>query len=184
MSAGFVFHPHVRRSDGATVTPDILIDRVRVVGPDSVTTRPVTHLTAAVALQRPADGIICKPAYVLVAASFGMLVAVGAIFDDALPVGRDAWRCDDARSRFRGPFARFYDGSAQTVIDQLSRVPTPPEVMERLGDGTAPAPGTAVFVHGAAPAVITAHRMEISLERASGECLFHGFDIVGTGPPA
>ena len=179
MSASFVFRPHVRRSDGTIVTPDILIDHVRVVGPDSVEGRPVTHLTAETVLQRPADGSVGKPAYVLVAASFGTLVAVGAIFDDALPVGRDAWRYGEVRSGFRGPLVRFFDGSARTLLDQPSRVPAPLEA--RPGDEAEPPPGTALFVHGTAPAVITARRMEISLERPSGELLLHGFDMVDTG---
>ena len=184
MSIGFVFHPHVRRLDGATVTPDILIDRVRVVGPDGVEARPVAHLTTGAALQRPSVGTIGKPAYVLVAASFGTLIAAGAVFDDALPVGRDAWRCGDVRSGFRGPLVRFFDDGAQTVADRPCRVPTPSEALERLGDEAAPAPGTAVFVYGAEPAVVAAHRMEVRLERESGELLLHGFDIVDTGQSA
>lgn len=178
MSASFVFRPHVRRSDGATVTPDILIDRVRVVGPDSVEARPVAQLTTETALQRSAEGAAGKPAYALVAASFGTLLAAGAVFDDALPVGRVAWRYADARSGFRGPLARFIDGSGRNAVDQPARVPSPSEAMERLGDGSTLAPGTAAFVHGAAPAVIAPRRMEISLERALGDPLFHGFDLV------
>lgn len=178
MSASFVFRPHVRRSDGSIVTPDLLIDRVRVVGPDDVETRPVTQLTMEATLQRPAESAAGRPAYALVAASFGMLLAVGAVFEDALPVGRVAWRYADARSGFHGPLARFVDGGGRTAVDRAVRVPPPSEAMERLGDGSALAPGTAAFVHGAASDVVAARRMEISLERASGEPLFHGFDMV------
>lgn len=184
MTASFVFRPHIRRSDGSIVTPDLLIDRVRVVGPDNVEARPVTQLTMEATLQRSAEGAAGDPAYALVAASFGTLLAVGAVFDDALPVGRVAWRYADVRSGFRGPLACFVDGGGRTAVDQPARVPSPSEAMERLGDGSALAPGTAAFVHGAASAVIAARRMEISLERASGESLFHGFDMVDADPSA
>ena len=184
MIASFVFRPHVRRSDGSIVTPDLLVDRVRVVGPDNVEARPVTQLTMEAILQRPAECAAGRPAYALVAASFGTLLAAGAVFDDALPVGRVAWRYADARSGFRGPLACFVDGDGRTAIDRPVRVPSPSEAMERLGDGSALAPGTAAFVHGAAPAAIPARRMEISLERASGESLFHRLDMVDAGPSA
>ena len=184
MSASFVFRPHVRRSDGATVTPDILIDRVRIVGPDGVEARPVTQLTTETALQRPTDGAAGMPAYALVAASFGALLAAGAVFEDALPLGRAAWRYADARSGFRGPFARFIDGGGQVAVDRPARVPSLSEIMERLGDGSALAPGTAAFVHGDASAAVAARRMEISVERTSGEPLSHGFDMANADPSA
>jgi len=141
MSSSFVYQPHVHQSDGTVITPDILIERVFVSGTGGVlSTVPVFLVSSAAALQQPADSPIGAAAVVLVAASYGLLVSVGAILEGALPVARAAWRFDDVGSAYGDVNLRSWgvQGNKRTafVSEQLAALMSPTEAMAALGNAS------------------------------------------------
>lgn len=156
MSSSFVYQPHVHQSDGTVITPDILIERVFVSGTGGVLSPvPVSLVSSAAALQQPADSPIGAAAVVLVAASYGLLVSVGAILEGALPVARAAWRFDDVGSAYGDVNLRSWgvQGDKRTafVSEQLAALMSPTEAMAALGNASGLRPGTAVFIGHPAP---------------------------------
>jgi hypothetical protein len=150
MSSSFIYHPHVHQSDGTVVTPDIAIDRVYASGADGLMAVPVSKLTSAAVLQQEADAPIGAPAVVLLAASYGLLVSVGAILEDALAFGRAAWRYDDIRDAYGDAVLRSWTVEAGKrtpfVSEKLGALMSPADVMGTLGNPSGLKPGTAVFI--------------------------------------
>jgi len=186
MSSSFVYHPHVYQSDGTVVTPDIVIDRVFASGADGLAPVPVSHLTSTAVLQQVAEAPVGAPAVVLVAASFGMLISVGAIFGDALPVARSAWRYDDIRDGYGDIRLGSWttDGGRRTafVAENLSALLQPEDAMHALGNPSGLKPGTAVFIGHPARLgeSLAANRFEVALE-TDKRLLNYGFDIERLG---
>lgn len=186
MSSSFIYQPHVRQSDGAVVTPDIVVERLFASTPAGLEPVPVARLTSASVLQQAADADIGAPAVVLVAASYGMLVTVGAILDDALPVARQAWRYDDLRAGYDDIVLKSWTirGDARTVFgsEHLRDFTSPADAMDRLGNPTGLKPGTMVFLGHAAlfGESVPADRVEVALE-AAHDTLLYGFDLETIG---
>tara|TARA_R110000868_G_scaffold50260_4_gene160816 strand:- start:18139 stop:18699 length:561 start_codon:yes stop_codon:yes gene_type:complete len=182
MSSSFVYCPHVRQSDGTIVTPDIAIDRVFASGAEGIVPVPVSRLTSAAALQRVADAPVGTPAVILVAASFGMLVSVGAILGDVLAMARTAWRYGDIGSGYGDIVLRSWtmrDGKRTPFVSEtLADLPPPADILSGLGNSAGLKPGTAVFIGHPARLgeSLPADRFEVALERA-GTALTYGFDI-------
>lgn len=170
MSSSFVFQPHVHQSDGSVITPDILIERVYLSRDGTMEAVPATRLTSAAVLQQSADAPVGTPAVVLLAASYGMLVAVGAIFDDALAIGRAAWRHDDIRNVYDDIVLRSWtveDGKRSAFLsEKLGSLQSPPEAMGALGNSSGLKPGTAVFISPPEPLgeSLAVDRLEVALE--------------------
>lgn len=186
MSSSFVYHPHVHRSDGTVITPDIAVDRVFVSGPAGLEAAPVSRLTSAAALQQSADAPVGTPAVVLLAASYGLLVSVGAIIDDLLAVSRAAWRHDDIERGYDDIDLRSWTVREQKRTPVLSQklgalLPTA-DAMGALGNSSGLKPGTAVFIRPAAPLgeSVAADRIEVALEAGENR-IHHAIDIEPIG---
>jgi hypothetical protein len=187
MSSSFVFQPHVVQSDGTVITPDIAIDRVYATMTSSgLEAEPVARLTSSTVIQEPVEAPLGAPAVVLVAASFGMLVSVGVIARDVLPLARAAWRYDDIRNGYGDIVLRSWTVRAGQrtgfVTEELSALMTPSDVMKSLGNAAGLKPGTAVFIgHPAGLGEsVDADRFEVALESGLGT-LTHGFDLERIG---
>ena len=183
MSSRFVFQPHVAQSDGAVITPDIAIDRAyATLTSDSLEPEPVARLTSAAVIQEPADAPLGAPAVVLVAASFGMLVSVGVIARDVLPIARAAWRYDDIRDGYDDITLRSWTVQGGTrsdfVSERLSALMSPTDAMTTLGNAAGLKPGTAVFIgHPAGLGEsIAIERFMVSLE-LNGQALTYDIQI-------
>jgi hypothetical protein len=156
MSSSFVYQPHVHQSDGTVLTPDFLIERVYASGTDRTLAQvPVSRVTSAAVLQQSAGSPIGAPAIVMIAASYGLLISVGAIFEGFLPVARTAWRFDDIREIYDDIDLRSWavEGGKRTelVSEKLSQLTSPGDVMAALGNHSGLRPGTAVFIGHPAP---------------------------------
>jgi hypothetical protein len=182
MSSSFVYQPHLRQSGGAIITPDIAIDRVFMSGSASLAPVPVSRLTSATVLQQAEGAPVGAPAIVLVAASYGMVVSVGAILADTLAVAREAWRYDDISAGYGDIVLRSWTlrGGARTafVSERLGELTPPAAAMKRLGNASGLRLGTAAFI--AHPAglgeSLPVDRFEVALE-AGDDALRYGFDI-------
>lgn len=186
MSSSFIYHPHVYQSDGSVVTPDIVIERAFVYGSGNLAPAPVSYLTSAAALQQPVDAPVGTPAAVLVAASYGMLVASGVILEGVLGIGRMAWRFDDIRDGYGDTDIRSWtirDGRRTPFVsEKLSGLKSPAEAMGALGNASGLKPGTAVFIGHPARLgeSLAADRFEVELA-AEGRSLTYGFEIEPIG---
>lgn len=182
MSSSFIYHPHVHRSDGTIITPDIAIDRVFASGAGGLNSAPVSRLTSAAVLQQAADAPVGAPALILLAASYGMLVSVGAILDGALAIGRAAWRYDDIQDGYDDIVLRSWtsENGRRTpfVSDKLGALMSPGDAMGALGNAAGLKPGTAVFIgHPAGLGEsLPADRFEVALKAGEAE-LRYTFDI-------
>ena len=187
MSSSFVYQPHVAQSDGTVITPDIAIDSVyATLSASGLDPEPVARLTSSAMIQQPAEAPLGAPAVVLIAASFGMLVSVGVIARDVLPIARAAWRFDDIRDGYDDILLRSWtvqgaDRSA-FVSEKLSSLMSPVDAMTALGNAAGLKPGTAVFIgHPAGLGEsIDAARFETALEGNLG-VLTYGFDLERIG---
>ncbi len=84
----FLYKPHVEGPEGATTTPDIVIDRVFVDG----AVKPVNFLCSGTH-QQIEDGEICRPAYAVTAIGGGALISPAVVVGEArICVARMAWR--------------------------------------------------------------------------------------------
>lgn len=151
MSSSFVYQPHVQQSDGTVITPDILIEHVYAsAAGGALAPVPVSRVTSAAALQQSAAAPMGAPAVVLVAASYGLLVSVGAILQDFLPVARTAWRFDDIGAGYDDIALRswaVHDGKRTAFApEELSALMSPTDAMAALGNPSGLKPGTAVFI--------------------------------------
>lgn len=187
MSSSFVYQPHVQQSDGTIITPDILIDRVHVSGADGVLAPvPVSRVTSATALQQSAGAPIGVPAVVLVAASYGLLVSVGAILEDFLPLARTAWRNDDIADGYDDIVLRswaVHDGKRTAFVSEnLSALTSPADVMAALGNASSLKPGTAVFIGHPVPLgeSLSVERFDVALDAGNAQ-LQYGFGIEALG---
>lgn len=186
MSSSFVYQPHVYRSDGTVITPDISIDRVHVSGADGLTSVPVSRLTSAAAIQQVADAAVGAPAVVLVAASFGMLVTAGAIFEDTIAIARAAWRYDDIVDGYgdiRLGSWTVRDGKRTAFVSEtLAGLMSPADAMGALGNASGLMPGTAAVIGHPARLgeSLDADRYEVALD-AEKRSLTYGFDIETIG---
>jgi len=181
MSSSFVYQPHVQQSDGTIITPDILIERVYASGADGVLTPvPVTRVTSAAALQQSAGAPMGVPAVVLVAASYGLLVSVGAILEDFLPLARTAWRHDDIADGYDDIELRSWavHGGKRIafVSEKLSALMSPADAMATLGNASGLKPGTAVFIGHPVPLgeSLSVERFDVALD-AGGPQLQYSF---------
>ena len=187
MSSSFVYQPHVAQSDGAVITPDIAIDRAyATISSSGLEPEPVARLTSSAVIQEPADAPLGAPAVVLIAASFGMLVSVGVIALDFLPIGRTAWRYDDIRDHYDDIDLRSWvmEGGNRTefVSEKLLVLMSPTAAMTGLGNAAGLMPGTAVFLghpSGLGESV-EVERFEVALEGKIG-ALKYGVDIERIG---
>jgi hypothetical protein len=186
MSSSFVYHPHVHQSDGTVITPDIAIDRVYASDADGLIARPVSRLTSAMTIQQPADTPIGTPAVVLMAASYGMLIAPGVILEDALALGRVAWRLDDIRDGYGDVMLRSWTVAAgrKTAFqsETLDGLMSPGDAMGALGNASGLKPGTAVFIGHPAPLgeSLPVDRFEAALEFGD-RSLSYGIEIEPLG---
>lgn len=186
MSSSFIYHPHVYQSDGTVITPDILIDRAFASGTDGLLPVPVSRLTSAAVIQQAPDAPVGTPAAVLVAASFGMLVSVGAILGDVLAIARAAWRYDDIRGGYGDIRLESWTVRAGKrtafVAENLAGLMTPVDAMGALGNPSGLKPGTAVFMGHPARLgeSIAADRYEVALD-ADKRSLTYGFEIEPVG---
>ena len=170
MSSSFVYHPHVHQSDGTVITPDILIEHVFASGADgALAPVPVSRVTSAAVLQQSAGAPMGAPAVVLVAASYGLLVSVGAILEDFLPVARVAWRFDDIGEGYGDIELRswpVHDGKRTAIApEKLSALMSPADAMAALGNPSGLKPGTAVFIGHPVPLgeSLSAERFDVTL---------------------
>ena len=187
MSSSFVYQPHVQQSDGTIITPDILIDRVHVSGADGVLAPvPVSRVTSAAALQQSAGAPMGVPAVVLVAASYGLLVSVGAILEDFLPLARTAWRNDDIADGYDDIVLRswaVHDGKRTAFVSEnLSALTSPADVMAALGNASSLKLGTAVFIGHPVPLgeSLSVERFDVALDAGNAQ-LQYGFGIEALG---
>ena len=187
MSSSFVYQPHVQQSDGTIITPDILIERVYASGADGVLAPvPVSRVTSAAALQQSAGAPMGVPAVVLVAASYGLLVSVGAILEDFLPLARTAWRYDDIADGYDGIELRSWavHGGKRTafVSEKLSALTSPADAMAALGNASGMKPGTAVFIGHPVPLgeSLSVERFDVALDAGNTQ-LQYGFGIEALG---
>lgn len=187
MSSSFVFQPHVAQSDGTVITPDIVIDRVfATMTSDGLEPEPVARLTSAAVIQESADAPLGAPAVVLIAASFGMLVSVGVIARDVLPIARAAWRFDDVQDAYVDIVLRSWtvqEGRKTAFVsEKLSGLMSPTDAMTALGNSTGLKPGTAVFIgHPAGLGEsVTIERFGVSLE-LNGETLTYDIQMDSLG---
>ncbi|MFT5487132.1 MAG: hypothetical protein ACI9JL_002340 [Paracoccaceae bacterium] len=170
MSSSFVYQPHVQQSDGSVITPDILIERVYASGADgALSPVPVSRVTSAAVLQQSAGAPMGVPAVVLVAASYGLLVSVGALVGGFLPVARAAWRFDDIRDGYGDIVLRSWavhdDKRTAFVAEKLSALTSPADTMAALGNASGLKPGTAVFIGHPVPLgeSLSVERFEVAL---------------------
>lgn len=186
MSSSFVYHPHVHQSDGTVITPDIAIDRVYASDADGLIARPVSRLTSAATIQQPADAPIGTPAVVLLAASYGMLIAPVVILEDALALGRAVWRLDDIRDGYGDVMLRSWTVAAgkKTAFqaETLGGLMSPADAMGALGNASGLKPGTAVFIGHPAPLgeSLLVDRFEVALEFGD-RSLGYGIEIEPLG---
>lgn len=183
MSSSFVYQPHVQQSDGTIITPDILLECLYASGIDgALAPVPVSRITSAASLQQSAGTPMGVPAVVLVAASFGLLVSVGAILEGFLAVARAAWRFDDIEDGYGDIKLRswaVHDGKRNAFVsEKLSALTAPAEAIAGLGNASGLKPGTALFI--GYPVTIdeslSIERFDVSLEGAKG-VLNYGFDV-------
>ena len=187
MSSSFVYQPHVHQSDGTVITPDILVEHVYVADVDGVPTPvPVSRLTSAAVFQQPAGAPVGTPAVVLVAASYGFLVSVGAILDGFLPVARAAWRFDDIGDGYGDLTLRswtVHDGKRTVFVsEKLSALLSPANAMKALGNAAGLKPGTAVFICHPAPLgeSLPVEQFEIALDAGDTKLQYRfGIEAVG-----
>lgn len=187
MSSSFVFQPHVQQSDGTVITPDILIERVYASGADGVLApAPVSRVTSASTLQQSGDAPMGTPAVVLIAASYGLLISVGVILTDCLPVARAAWRFDDIRDGYDDIDLRSWavHGGKRTayVSEKLSALTSPADAMATLGNASGLKPGTAVFIGHPVPLgeSLPIERVDVALDGA-GRALRYSVCIEAVG---
>lgn len=187
MSSSFVYQPHVHQSDGMVITPDILIERVYASAAGNTLAQvPVSRVTSATVLQQSAGSPIGTPAIVMIAASYGLLVSVGAILDDVLPVARAAWRFDDLREVYDDIDLQSWtvqNGKrTEFVSEKLSALMSPGEAMAALGNSSGLRPGTAVFIGHPAPLgeSLTFERFEVALKVEDSE-ISYTVDIEAIG---
>lgn len=187
MSSSFVYQPHVRQSDGTVITPDILIERVYASGADgTLIPAPVSRVTSATVLQQSAGAPMGAPAIVLVAASYGLLVSVGAILEDILAVARAAWRYDDIGNRYGDIELQSWTVHAGKrtafVSERLSALTSPAGAMGALGNAAGLKPGTAVFVGHPVPLgeSLPVERFEVALDAGNTQ-LQYGFGLEALG---
>lgn len=183
MSSSFVYQPHVHQSDGSVITPDILIEHVYASGADGALARvPVSRVTSATVLQQSAGAPMGAPAVVLVAASYGLLISVGAMVGEFLPVARAAWRFDDIRDDYDDIELRSWavhdDKRTAFAPEKLSALTSPAKAMAALGNASGLKPGTAVFVGHPVPLgeSLSVERFDIALEAKTMK-LQHGLGI-------
>jgi hypothetical protein len=182
MSSSFVYHPHVHQSDGTVITPDIAIDRVFASGADGLAACPVSRLTSAAAIQQPAGAPIGTPAVILLAASYGLLIAPGVILEDALALSRAAWRLDDIRDGYGDVTLGSWtiEAGKKTAFqsETLDGLMSPTDVMGALGNASGLKPGTAVFIgHPAGLGEsLSVDRFEVALQMGA-RTLNYGFEI-------
>lgn len=179
MSSSFVYQPHVQQSDGTVITPDILIEHVYAPDADGVIAPvPVSRVTSAAVLQQSPGAPMGVPAVVLVAASYGLLVSVGAILEDFLPVARAAWRFDDIADAYDGIELRswaVHDGKrVPFVSEKLSALTSPTDAMTTLGNASGLKPGTAVFIGHPVPLgeSLPVERFDVALATAHTELAY------------
>ncbi|MEO0997544.1 MAG: hypothetical protein AAFX58_08495 [Pseudomonadota bacterium] len=93
-----LFKPHVVNGSGAITTPDILLDKVFVNGPDGATPLPVHRVQCATALQVDSPAVLLTPAFALAAAGGGALLGIALLIRNRdEPAGRpDALLCRQA----------------------------------------------------------------------------------------
>jgi len=184
MSRRFIYQPHVRQFGGTIITPDIAIDRVYVAGRGTPAAMPLSWLTSDVVLQHPKGDPLGSAAIVLVAASYGVMVSVGAVMNSTLPVARQAWRLDDLLdvcARMMLGSRALKNGSVvektAVFVDDLT---SPEDMMESLGSRLGLKPGTMVFLANTQSfgEDIAADRFEVTLE-AGEETLVYGVDLEG-----
>ena len=187
MSSSFVYQPHVQQSDGTIITPDILIERVYASGADGVLAPvPVSRVTSAAALQQSAGAPMGVPAVVLVAASYGLLVSVGAILEDFLPLARTAWRNDDIADGYDDMALRswaVHDGKRTAFVsEKLSALTSPADALAALGNASGLEPGTAVFIGHPVPLgeSLSVERLDVALDAGNTQ-LQYGFGIEALG---
>ncbi len=187
MSSSFVYQPHVHQSDGTVITPDILIERVYAPGAgNALAQAPVSRVTSATVLQQSAGSPIGTPAIVRIAASYGLLVSVGAILEDSLAVARAAWRFDDIRAAYDDIDLQSWTVQggkrADFVSEKLSALLSPGEAMAALGNPSGLRPGTAVFVGHPAPLgeSLSLERFEVAL-KAPKSAIAYAVDIEAIG---
>lgn len=187
MSSSFVYQPHVQQSDGTVITPDILIEHAYASGADGVLGLvPVSQVTSAASFQQPGGAPIGAPAVVLIAASYGLLVSVGAILEGFLAVARTAWRFDDVADGYGEVNLRswaIYEGKRTAFgAEKLSALTSPVDAMAALGNGSGLKPGTAVFIGHPVPLgeSLSLERFDVALD-AGARQLEHGFEIEALG---
>ena len=176
MSSSFVYQPHVQQSDGTVITPDILIEHVYASAADgALAPVPVSRVTSASVLQQSSGAPMGAPAVVLVAASYGLLVSVGAILEDFLPVARTAWRFDDIGDGYGDAELRSWavHGGKRTafVPEKLSALKSPTDAMTTLGNPSGLKPGTAVFIGHPVPLgeSLSVERFDVALASDKAE---------------
>jgi len=184
MSRSFIYQPHVRQFGGTIITPDIAIDRLYVASGGTLASMPVSWLTSDVILQHPEGDPLGAAAIVLVAASYGVVVSVGAIMNSTLPVARQAWRLEDisdvsARMMLRSQALKNGSVLEKTTV-LVGDLTSPEDMMESLGSPLGLKPGTMVFLATtqALGEDVAADRFEVTLE-AGEETLVYSLDLEG-----
>mgnify|MGYP000026500250 CR=1 FL=1 len=187
MSSSFLYRPHIRQTEGTVVTPDLLIDRVVRPRGGGYAAIPVSQLTAATALQAPDGAPPGGPCCVLAAATFGMLISVGAALTDGLAVSRQAWRYDDVRADLGEAVLRSWSFTGETRRPHLSaalrELRLPDEADRALNRSGGLRPGTMVFFGFPAEAgdSVPAERFEVVLELPDGRALDYACDVTPVG---
>jgi len=179
MSSSFVYQPHVHQSDGTVITPDLLIEHVYASDADGIIEPvPVSRVTSAAVLQQSPGAPTGVPAVVLIAASYGLLVSVGAILEDFLPMARAAWRFDDISDTYDEIELRswtVHDGRRSPFVsEKLSALTSPTEAMTALGNVSGLKPGTAVFIGHPVPLgeSLPVERFDVALTTAHIELAY------------
>ena len=172
MATSFVFRPHVHGL-GAITTPDIAIDDLVVVdavdrGSTGATAShrvSIDRLTTEPEIQQLDRLTVVNVAVVMIPASFGTLVGIGADLIDhriaeqcavaakqmcGKPLGRDAWRLDEIAEHFDRLILRSWSvhGSDRRLIQevQVTGILPPSELMRRVaGERTGLPRGTVLF---------------------------------------
>ena len=185
----FIFQPRVHNRDGSVATPDIAVERVLVVDPAAnkpqFTPIPLDRLTTGTEVQQIGGAAHGSAAILLVASSGGMLIGIGSNHIDASapanfthqicakPICREVWRYRDVADRWQDLRLRAWSGNARTEIlsTKLGAMMDPQKIVDRLGDGTTLAHGTAVLMSGFAASGddAGARRFEIELDDSGAE---------------
>jgi hypothetical protein len=182
-SSCFLFRPRIGLAEGTVVTPELLIDRLIIPVRGGHRAVPVSRLTSTSVLQIAAGDPPGGPCCALVAATFGMLVGVGAVLADTVVLSRRTWRYDDVRETFATSDLRCWTIHAGTRSSFLSapvrEFARPAEAERALNSVGGLKPGTAIFIgypSGAGDAV-DVERFEIALETPDGDTLHHAYDV-------